>query len=485
MAYHVSDLVDGLDLTAFYAPYEWDGRRNAPYEPRMMGKLLIYGYATGLYSCRGIAKKLEEDVAFRMVAAGNFPAHRTISEFRRRHLEEYRKLFVEVVGLAWELRLAKFGTLKIDGTKVRANTSKRKAMTYRRMHGEQRRLEAEIGDWLRRPDEVDAGEDARYGEDRRGDEIPLELRTWKGRLAPIPAVKVRLEATQRAANWTRGRKPGPDRKPKKGRPYKRAYGEPDPKAQSNFTDPKSGIMHTSAEGFQQRYNAQVTVDGANQLIVSTQVTANTSDQGQAIAQLNAMTATYGQQPETVLANSDYSNERDLAELEARGIDGYVAVGREGKTPTKRGDPETAPATWRITLKLATEAGRATCAKRKRISEAPHGWIKEVLGFRRFKVRGLRKVQGKWDLVSLALNVKRLQFMMVKEMGSLVLKRGLQQTRRESFDGFIVGGDRFFLRACGPAGARLDYRPTSFLKQGSSKPRSTAQLVPQIIHGADS
>ena len=130
LAYHVSDLVDGLDLTAFYAPYEGDGRRNAPYEPRMMVKLLIYGYATGVFSSRRIAKKLQEDVAFRMLAAGNFPAHRTISEFRRRHLEDFRKLFVEVVRLARELGLASFGRLSIDGTKVRANASKRKAMTY-------------------------------------------------------------------------------------------------------------------------------------------------------------------------------------------------------------------------------------------------------------------------------------------------------------------------------------------------------------------
>ena len=132
LAYHVSELVDGLDLTAFYAPYEGDGRRNAPYEPRMMVKLLVCGYATGVFSSRGIAKKLEEDVAFRMLAAGNFPAHRTMSEFHRRNLEDFRQLFVEVVGLARELGLPKFGTLSIDGTKVRANASKRKAMTYRR-----------------------------------------------------------------------------------------------------------------------------------------------------------------------------------------------------------------------------------------------------------------------------------------------------------------------------------------------------------------
>ena len=411
LAYHVSDLVDGLDLTAFYAPYEGDGRRNTPYEPRMMVKLLVYGYATGVFSSRRIAKKLEEDVAFRMLAAGNFPAHRTLCEFRRRHLEDFRKLFVEVVRLAGELGLVTFGKLSIDGTKVRANASKRKAMTYERMERAVRRLEAEIRDLMGRAEEIDAEEDTRYGADRRGDEIPQELRRRKDRLAAIRAAQARLEARQRAADDARGRKPGQDRNPKGGRPYKRAYGEPDPKAQSNFTDPESGIMKTSTEGYQQCYNPQVTVDGENQLLVANEVTANASDQGQMIAQLDAVQATYGDVPETVLADANYANERDLAELEARGIDGYVALGREGKLPTQTGDPKRAPATKRMAEKLVTEAGRATYATRKWLSEAPHGWIKEVLGFRRFSVRGLQKVQGEWDLVCLALNVKRLQALM--------------------------------------------------------------------------
>ena len=291
MACHVSNLVDGLDLTAFYAPYEGDGRRNTPYEPRMMVKLLIYGYATGVFSSRRIAKKLEEDVAFRMLAAGNFPAHRTICEFRRRHLEDFRKLFVEVVRLAGELGLVKFGKLSIDGTKVRANASKRKAMTYQRMERAARRLEAEIRDLMGRAEKIDAEEDTRYGEDRRGDEIPEELRRRQDRLAAIRAAQARLKAQQRAADDARGRKPGQDRNPKGGPPYKRAYGEPDPKAQSNFTDPESGIMKTSTEGYQQCYNPQVTVDGENQLLVANEVTANASDQGQMIAQLDAMQAT--------------------------------------------------------------------------------------------------------------------------------------------------------------------------------------------------
>ena len=165
LAHHVSDLVDSVDLSGFYAPYEGDGRRNAPYEPLMMVKVLIYAYATGVFSSRGIARKLEDDVAFRMLAAGNFPQHRTICEFRRRHLEDFRRLFVELVRVAREMGLARFGKLSIDGTKVRANASKRKAMSYERMLKEEARLQDEIAALVAKAGAVDAEEDARDGED--------------------------------------------------------------------------------------------------------------------------------------------------------------------------------------------------------------------------------------------------------------------------------------------------------------------------------
>ena len=407
LAHHVSDLVDGLDLTAFYVPYEGDGRRNAPYEPRMMVKVLIYAYATGVFSSRGVAKKLEEDVAFRVLAAGNFPQHRTVCEFRRRHLEDFKALFVEVVHVARELGLANFGKLSIDGTKVRANASKHKAMSYGRMQEEERRLVGEIEALLAAAGDADAAEDARLGADERGDDLPSELRRQEDRLAAIRAAKERLEAAQRAADDTRGRPPGQDRNPKGGRPYQRAYGEPDEKAQSNFTDPESGIMKTSNEGFQQCYNAQVAVDGKHQLVVATDLTANASDQGGLPALLDEVAESFGEQPETVLADAGYSNERDLVNLETRGVDGYVSPGREGKTAAAR-DLRNHPATGRMVEKLATLAGRAAYAERKWLSEAPNGWIKHVLGFRRFSLRGLAKARGEWDLVCLALNVKRLQ-----------------------------------------------------------------------------
>ena len=352
LAHHVSDLVDGLDLTAFYAPYEGDGRRNAPYDPRMMVKVLLYAYATGVFSSRRIARKLEEDVGFRVLAAGNFPQHRTLCEFRRRHLSDFQALFVEVVHLAQELGLARLGKLSVDGTKVRANASKRKAMSYDRMQEEERRLENEVKALLRQADEVDEAEDARLGAEVRGDELPAELRRREERLAAIRAAKARLEAAARAADDARGRQPGQDRNPRGGPPYKRAYGEPDPKAQSNFTDPESSIMNTSSEGFQQCYNAQAAVDAEQQLVVATEVTANASDQGELPVLLDAVQETCDAQPETVLADAGYCNERDLTDLEQRGVDGYVARGREGKQTETR-DPEKYPATNRMAEKLGS------------------------------------------------------------------------------------------------------------------------------------
>ena len=406
LAHHVSDMVEALDLRGFYERYEGDGRRNSPYDPSMMVKVLIYGYATGVFSSRKIAKKVEEDVAFRMLAAGNYPQHRTICEFRRRHREEFRRLFVAVVRLAREMGVVKFGTLSVDGTKVRANASKRKAMSYERMEKEMGRLKEEIGGLVEQAEAVDEAEDGEYGAEIRGDEMPKELRRREARLAAIEAAKERLEAAQRGADDARGREPGQARNPKGGRPYKRGYGEPKPKAQSNFTDPESGIMKTSTEGFQQCYNAQVVVDGEHQIIVETHVGAEATDQGQMIPLLDQVKTTHKAVPAVVLADAGYCNEEDLVELELRSIDGHVALGREGKVQAEV-NPETLPATHRMGAKLASPEGRACYAKRKWLSEAPNGWIKEVLGFRRFSLRGLEKVRGEWDLVCLALNIKRL------------------------------------------------------------------------------
>ena len=216
-----------------------------------------------------------------------------------------------------------------------------------------------------------------------------------------------LVSRAREADDARGREPGSKRNPKGGRPYKRDDGEPQDKAQDNFTDPESRIMKTSSEGFQQCYNAQLAVEGANQLIVAAEVSSNASDQGRRVPLLDEVEASHGARPGTVLADAGYCNEADLEALEARGVDGYVALGREDRR-TVAVDAAKHPAKARMAEKLATSAGRAHYAQRKWLSEAPNGWIKEVLGFRRFSLRGLKKVQGEWDLVCLALNVKRMQ-----------------------------------------------------------------------------
>ena len=413
LAHHVSDLVDAVDLSAFYAQYRGDGRRNSPYDPRMMVKVLIYAYATGTFSSRKTARRLEEDVAFRMLAAGNFPKHRTLCEFRKRHLGDFRAVFAEVVLLARALGLAGLGRVSVDGTKVRANASKRKAMSYGRMVTEEPRLEeeiralkAEIQALVEKAEAVDEAEDERYGEEARGDELPEELKRREDRLAAIREAKARLEAGQRVADDARGRKPGQKRNPKGGRPYKREYGEPDEKAQSNFTDPESRIMKTSSEGFQQSYNAQMVVEGENQLVVGAEVTDNASDQGQLIPMVDAAAETCGETPAQVLADAGYCNERDLQALKERDIDGYVALGREGGTAAAV-DADEHPAKARMAEKLESEDGRRRYARRKWMAEAPVGWVKEVMGFRRFSFRGLDKVQAGWTLVCLALNVKRL------------------------------------------------------------------------------
>ena len=406
LAHHVSDLVDALDLGAFHAPYRGDGRRRSPYHPAMMVKVLLYGYATGVFSSRKLARKLEEDVAFRVLAAENTPDHRTICEFRRRHLSDFKGLFVEVVRLARETGVAQFGTLSVDGTKVRANASKRKAMSYGRMRQEEERLKGEVDALVARAQETDAAEDARLGESVRGDEQPAELRRRKDRLAAIQAAKERLEARAREADDARGRKPGQDRNPKGGRPYRREYGEPKESAQDNFTDPESRIMKTSADGYQQCYNAQVAVEGESQLVVAADVTQSASDQGHLVKLLDQVRESQGVQPERALADTGYCNEADLSELEARGVEGHVALGRTDRKSVAD-SPQRYPAKVRMAERLATEASRKAYARRKWLSEAPNGWIKEVMGFRRFSVRGLEKVRGEWDLVCLALNVRRL------------------------------------------------------------------------------
>lgn len=351
-------------------------------------------------------------MAFRVLAAGNFPAHRTLCAFRKRHLADFKAVFVEVVQLAGAVGLVRLGTVAVDGTKVRANASKHKAMSYDRLKQQSRRLQEEIDDLCGQAQAVDAEEDARLGIDVRGDEMPEELAHRNKRLTRIRQAKADLEAAQRDADTARGRHSDDQRRPPggSGGSYKRDFGVPDDRAQSNFTDPDSRIMKTS-EGYQQCYNGQLVVDAEFQMIVANDLTANATDQGALQGLMHTIEDTLGSRPERLLADAGYRKEQDFQTLETEGIDAYIALGREGKTNKPPGATKY-PATQRMADKLATPDGRERYRQRKQVVEAANGWIKQVLGFRRFSIRGSRGASGEWDLVCLATNLRRMRPLLV-------------------------------------------------------------------------
>lgn len=399
LAYFVSDTVDNLALGAFYEPYAGDGRRNSPFDPRMMVKVLLYGYATGTFSSRKLAKKLHEDVAFRVLGGENFPAHRTIADFRKQHLAAFQELFVQVVRIAKEVGLVKLGSIAIDGTKVKASASKHKAMSYGRMQQEEQRLRSEIEELTTRASQADAEEDAVYGEENSGEEIPEELKRREDRLKKICEAKERLESRQAEEDRQAGRTPEvPDR-------CQRAFGTPPEKKQDNFTDPESRIMKTSS-GFEQSYNGQIAVDAESHLIVAAGVTQSASDAEQLLPMVEKSCETAQGVPGEVLADAGYRSEANLQALEDKKIEGYVSLGREGKSRSSVVSQDN-PATSRMQEKLATKKGRKTYGRRKGLVEPVNGWIKSVLGFRQFSLRGLAKVTGEWTLICLALNLKQL------------------------------------------------------------------------------
>jgi hypothetical protein len=369
-----------------------------------MVTVLLYAYATGTFSSRRIARKLEEDVAYRVLAAGNFPAHRTIAEFRQAHLAAFEALFVQVVQIAREAGVVQLGAVAVDGTKVKANASKHKAMSFGRMRDEERRLRDQIASLTSQAAATDAAEDGAYGPDNRGDELPAELQRREERLAKIAAAKARLEARQADEDRRKGRTPGDQRKGRGRKSFARDFGVPPDDAQDNFTDPESRIMKTSY-GFDQCYNGQLAVDEASQLIVATGLTSCGADNASLLPLIDRAHTTLAGDPLEVLADAGYRGEASFQTLEARGITAYISLGHEVR-PAKAPNPAHA-ATLRMAARLASEAGRARYRRRKAIVEPVIGWIKEVLGFRRFSVRGEVKARGEWNVVCLAVNLKRL------------------------------------------------------------------------------
>ena len=413
LSYFVSDLIDQLDLSQIEQHYEREERGYPPYHPRMMTKVLVYGYCVGVFSSRRIEKRLVEDIAFRVLAAGNEPDFRTISEFRRAHLKALEGLFVQVLQLALKLGSMKLGRVAIDGTKIKANASKHKAMSYERMLREEQRLGEEVRRLLAEAERADKDEDKRYGRNRRGDELPAELGRREERLKRIAEAKKALEARAEAERKQKEKKPEKKKEPPDTGAKRRrgAAGEPKPEAQHNFTDPESRIMK-GPDGFVQAYNAQAAVEPALQLIVGQALTQQANDKQQLLPMIARVREQAGQKVQEALADSGYCSEENLRKAAKKKVDLYVATGKQKHSQpvpsSPRGRiPKSATLVERMKRKLTTKAGQAIYLRRKTIVEPVFGQIKQAQGFRHFLLRGLDKVRSEWALVCATHNVLKL------------------------------------------------------------------------------
>src|ERR1700694_5746151 len=400
LVYFVSDVVGQLDLSAIHAVYGEEKRGQPPYDPRLMTKLLVYGYCTGVFSSRRIQKRLQEDIPFKVLAAGNEPDFRTISDFRKIHIETLQNLFEQVLAMALECGSIKLGRVSLDGTKLKANASKHKAMSYGRMKEKQQQLKEEVKQLLAQAEPADEAEDRQYGS-QRGDELPEELRRRETRLAKIKEAKKVLE--QRARDKTAEGNSAPQAKPEDQDQY-------------NFTDPESRIMK-GADGMVQGYNAQAAVEPTLLLIVGQAVTEAANDKKQLKPMVELIEQQSGQRPEAILADNGYCSEENLEHLESaeepeRQIEGFIATGKqkhgEHRLPAKRGPlPKGATRVERMKRKLQTKVGKAVYAARKCVVEPVFGQIKQARGFRQFLLRGKEKVKGEWALLCLTHNILRL------------------------------------------------------------------------------
>lgn len=410
LAYFLSDLVDSFDLSAIETPYEDELRGGPPYHPGMMVKVLLYAYCTGVYASRRLARRLHEDVAFRVLAAGNAPDFRTISDFRKRHLDALRGLFAQVLALAAKAGLVKLGHVALDGTKIRANASKHKAMSYGRMREAEARLAAEVAAVLQRAEEADAADDARYGPDVSGDALPEDLRRREHRLRKIREAKAALEAeAQERAAAIRAERDAQG--PRSGRPPKPPRETPRNRDQYNFTDPDSHIMKMADGAFAQAYNAQVAVDRARQIIVATTVTAQSVDAPHLPGMLEALQDNLDA-PRRLTADAGYFSEANVQALHAAHIQALIPPDKlkhsEPIPPAPRGRiPKQLSPKDRMRRTLQTKAGRRVYRMHKAVAEPVLGQIKAARGFRQFLLRGLRKVAGEWTLVATVHNICKL------------------------------------------------------------------------------
>ena len=399
LSYFISDVVDHLDLSAIMERYAGEERGYPPYHPAMMVKVLLYAYCTGVASSRKIEKRLYEDIAFRVLAANNTPDFRTISDFRKDHLKALAGLFLQVLKLCQKTGLVKLGHVALDGTKIKANASKHKAMSYKRMKEEEVRLEAEVAELLKKAEAVDEEEDQQYGKGKRGDELPKELAFRESRLKKIQEARAALETEARLEA---------EKSPEKGKAV-----VPRDKAQRNFTDSESHIMPApGGKHFIQAYNAQAAVDSANQVIVAAEVTNKPTDRGQAEPMMEVVKVNTGQLPHQMSADAGYFSSDAVNTLTARGIDVYMPPNKTGHRftlpPAPRGRiPRSLSLVDRMRRKLRTKKGKERYGLRKELSEPVFGQIKQVRGFDQFLLRGSDKVGSEWKVICTGHNLLKL------------------------------------------------------------------------------
>jgi len=416
LAYFISDTVDELNLSAITGPYKMADSRGQPaYHPRMMSKLLLYAYSVGVPSSRKIEEKTYTDVAFRVIAAGQHPDHDTICEFRLRHLEALAELFVQVLRLCRKAGLVKLGHVALDGTKVKANASKHKAMSYGRMCEAERELEKQVEELLQNAQQVDEQEDRKYGKGNRGDELPEELRFRQSRLRKIREAKEALEreALEQAQADGKIHEDGNPTANKRGRKPKDPPGAAKPKDQRNFTDPESRIMKdTTTKSFIQGYNAQAAVDSESQVIVAADVTDQPNDKEQVEPAVEQIEKNLAQRPKELSADAGFYSEQNVTGLEQKGVEPFIPPEKKRHTdedlPAPRGRiPKDISVKDRMRRKLRTKRGREKYKLRKQVAEPVFGQIKGARGFRQFLLRGLQKVRGEWRLICLTHNILKL------------------------------------------------------------------------------
>jgi len=415
MARFLSDVVGELDLKEIYKPYEKEERGYPPYEPGMMTRVLFYAYVVGVPSSRRIERRLQDDVAFRYLAAGNHPDHRTIADFRRRHLDALAKLFKQVLQLCQEAGLVQLGHVSLDGTKVKANASKHKAMSYERMVKAEVQLENEIRDLLKKAEETDSEEDQKFGRDKRGDELPEELSRRVSRLDKIRQAKAALEAKAKkdadARREARAQQEEIARQENRSAGPKPAISDsPDPKAQRNFTDPESRIMKGPDGGFVQAYNCQAMVDASSQVIIACDASPCAADAVQVEPMMLEVLDNTGQFPEIATMDAGYYSDLNVEGLKDLGVDPYIAAGRQKHTdnpvPPRGRIPVGLTTRQQMERKLRTQRGRRIYSRRKAIIEPVFGQIKGR-GFRQFLLRGQQKVNAEWKLIAATHNLLKL------------------------------------------------------------------------------